>query len=180
MKTAIPFAVGVRKTEPSSETAAITSTPPASSMPGMTTRSGVQFPFACVISTDPGVHEQDVRRADGGRAEVARDEHGRPADRADDERLQQAALRVPAHDAEREEDREHDAEEQRPEHREPEHGRTDERARIDARRRRADVVEMVEEIARPEPEEEEEGDREHEHDGEHAPAKRFAQSVRRR
>ena len=49
MKTAIPFAVEERKTEPSSESAATITTPAASSSPGTTTRSGHQSPVSPVI-----------------------------------------------------------------------------------------------------------------------------------
>ena len=49
MKTAIPFAVPDSTTEPSSESAITTSTPPASSTPGQTIRSGHQWPVTPVI-----------------------------------------------------------------------------------------------------------------------------------
>ena len=177
MKTAIPFAVGVRKTEPSSETAPITSTPPASSMAGITTRSGAQLPFSCVMRTDAaytrrtyGVHTAAVPRYRATSTVV------RPTGRTTSG-CSEAALGVAAHDAQRQEDREHNAEEECPEHREPEHCCADQGARIDARRRRADVGEMVEEIPRAEPEEGEERGREHDHDREHAPPERLAQAV---
>jgi hypothetical protein len=50
MKIAIPLAVDVRKTEPSSESAATTATPAASSTPGVTRLSGHQWPVRPVIS----------------------------------------------------------------------------------------------------------------------------------
>ena len=50
MKTAMPFAVDERTTEPSSESAITITTPPASSMPGQTIRSGHQCPVSPVIS----------------------------------------------------------------------------------------------------------------------------------
>ena len=50
MKIAIPFAVAVRKTEPSSESAATIATPPASSIAGTTMWSGHQSPVRPVIT----------------------------------------------------------------------------------------------------------------------------------
>ena len=44
MNTAIPFAIELRNTDPSSDTAATIATPPASSNPGVTMRSGHHDP----------------------------------------------------------------------------------------------------------------------------------------
>src|SRR5919109_5318302 len=59
----------------------------------------------------------------------------RSVERPGDERLQEPALRVAAHDAEREEDGEDDAEEERGEHREAEDEGPGEGARVDPDRR---------------------------------------------
>ena len=131
MKTAIPFAVDESTTEPSSDSAITTSTPPASSTPGQTMLVGPP------VAGEPGdqhrdeVDDEHVGDAHDRRAEEAREEQRRAADGTNDERLEQAALRVARHDAEREEHREHDAEEERREHREPDEERAGERARVD-------------------------------------------------
>ena len=131
MKTAIPFAVDDSTTEPSSDSAITITTPNASSRPGQTIRSGHQCPVSPVIEHRGEVDGEHVRDADAGGAEEPREQQRRAADRPDDERLQQAALRVARDDAERQEDREHDAEEERREHREPDQERAGERARVD-------------------------------------------------
>ena len=123
-----------------------------------------------------GVDDSHVRRADRDRAEPAREQQRRAADRPDDERLQQSSLGVAADDAKREKDREHRPEEERPESREAEHGRTDEGARVHARGR-ADVAEVLVEEVHAEPEERQEGDRQDQHDAEDLAAQGLAQAV---
>ena len=49
MKTAIPFAVEERKTEPRIERAITITTPPASSSPGATKEGGLQCPETSMI-----------------------------------------------------------------------------------------------------------------------------------
>ena len=98
------------------------------------------------------------------------------ADWADDQRLEQAALGVPSHHAEREEDREHDAQEQRCEHRQPEHEGSGERPRVDSGRR-PDVLDVAEDVVVGEPVEAEETERQKQHDGEHLAPQRLAQAV---
>ena len=73
----------------------------------------------------------DVDDADCGGAEEPREEQLRAADRPYQERLQEPALRVAAHDAEREKHREDDAEEERCEHRETEQEGAGECALVD-------------------------------------------------
>ena len=119
-----------------------------------------------------------VGRADRDRAEPAGDEQRHTPDRADDQRLEQAALRIASHHAEREEDREHDAEEERPEHREPEDGRAGEGARIDPTSDRwRDVRDVLEEEVVGKPEEDEEADGQQQDDGEDLAPQRLAQPV---
>jgi hypothetical protein len=101
------------------------------------------------------VDAHDVGRADGDRSEPARKEQRRTVDGPHDQWLQQPALGVAAHGAQREEDREHDAEEKRREHRETEHRRPGEPAGVDAIGR-TDVTEVAEEVVVGEPVEEEE------------------------
>jgi len=122
------------------------------------------------------VEDQNIRCADRGSAEKSSDEQRRAPDRPDDERLQQCALRVAAHDAEREKDRQHDPEEERAEHRHAEQECTGEGARIDALRWN-DVVDVMERVARADPVEDEEGERQQAHDEEHLAAQRLAQPV---
>jgi len=122
------------------------------------------------------VEDQNVRRAHGGSAEKTRDEQRRASDRPHDERLQERALRIPAHDPEREEDGQDDAEEQRAEHRHAEQERACERPRVDSLGRN-DVVDVMERITGADPVEDEEGNRQQAHDEEHLATQRLAQSV---
>jgi hypothetical protein len=148
MKIAIPFAVPVRKTEPSSD------------------------------RHRGEVDNEDVDDGDTGCPGEPRQQQRPAADRTDDERLKQAALRVGADDTQREEDREHDAEEERREHREAHQERARERARVDVHvLRRRDGVELREHEVVREPEEEEEDGGQEQHDGEHPPPHRLAEAV---
>ena len=120
MKIAIPLAVADRNTEPSSPSAAIISTPAASWTPGTHELVG---PPAARGSRDQRagrVDDEHVGDADGSGSEQAPDEQRAAPDGSHDERLEQAALRVPADDAQRQEGGQHGSEEERPEHREPE------------------------------------------------------------
>ena len=113
-----------------------------------------------------------------GGAEEAGEEQRRAADRAHDERLEQAAFRVPRDDAEREEDGEDDAEEERREHREPEQEGAGEGARVDVDvRRRLDRREAREDVVGGEPEEDEERRGQQHDDREHLPPHRLAEAV---
>ena len=124
------------------------------------------------------VDAEHVDDADRARAEEPGEQQRRAADRPNDERLQQAALRICRHDAEREEHGEHDAEEHRREHREADEERAGERARVDVDvLRRRDRRQLAEHVVVREPEEEQEGGRQHEDDGEHLPAHRLAEAV---
>ena len=99
MNTAIPFAVGASTTEPSSEIPERMTTAPASSSPGATNSSGHQPARLLCQQRRRGVDDEDVDAADRrGREEPAHEEP-EPAERAYDQRLQQAALRVAAHRA---------------------------------------------------------------------------------
>ena len=122
------------------------------------------------------IHGEHVRHADRDRAEPAGEEHGRAAERAHHERLQQPALRIAAHDADRQEDGEHDAEEERGEHREPEDEGAHERARLDPRGR-VDVGEVAKGVVVSERVEPEERRGEDDDDREHAPAHRLLKAV---
>ena len=143
MKTAIPFAVEDRNTEPSSDSAAITST--AEDQPSAGADRVVRPP----IAGDPGdQHRADVDRdhVDGAhrrRAGAPAEQQAGPAHRPDHERLEEPALGVAAHRAEREEDSEHGSQEQRREHREPEERRAREHAVVElvVRRERVHLVE---------------------------------------
>ena len=77
---------------------------------GTTMRSGHQSPGQAGDHHRCGVDGDHVRRADRDRTEPAREQSSvDAADRAHDQRLQQPALGIAAHHAERQEDREHDA-----------------------------------------------------------------------
>ena len=124
------------------------------------------------------VDGEHVRDADAGRAEEAREQERRAADGPDDERLQEAALRVAGDDADRQEHREHDAEEERREEREPEHERAREGARVDVHvGGRRDLVELREDVVVREPEEKEERERQQDDDGEDLAPHRLAKAV---
>ncbi len=126
---------------------------------------------------DP-VHGQHVDDTDHGGAEEAREQQGRPADGANHERLQQAALRVARDDSQREEDRKHDPEEEGREHREPEQEGTSVGARVDVEvRRRRDRGETREHVVSGEPEEDEERRCQQDDDGEHLAPHGFPEAV---
>ena len=137
MKTAIPFAVEERKTEPRIESGDHDHDAAGELEPGHERRRGRPVPGQVDDRQRDPVHGEHVDDADHRRAEEPREQQRRPADRAHDERLQQAALGIARDDAEREEDREHDAEEERREHREPEQKGAGEGARVDVDVRRA-------------------------------------------
>ena len=127
---------------------------------------------------DAEVDPQHVHTRDGGGAEPAGEQQRRAPDRPHDERLEEAALRVAAHHAEREEDGEHDPEEERREHRQAEQEGAGERPRVDVHvGGRRDLVELVEDVVVREPEEEEEEQGQEEDDGEHLPPHRLAEAV---
>src|SRR2546425_61568 len=86
------------------------------------------------------------------------------------------ALRVPAHDAEGQEDREHHAEEQRPEHRHPEQECASEGLRVDTGRR-DDLADVMERVPVADPVEGQEPDREQADDDEHLAPHGLAESV---
>jgi hypothetical protein len=131
MKTAIPLAVAVRKTDPRSESAATIATPAASSSPGTTMRSGHQWPVRPVITIAAAYTPPTYGAQTATAPSQARNQQRRAADRPHHQWLKQPALRVPANDPEGEEDGEHDAEEERREHREAEQERSGEGAWID-------------------------------------------------
>ena len=108
----------------------------------------------------------------------ARQEQCSATDGPYDERLEQPALRIGRHDAEREEHREHDAQEQRREHREADEEGAGEGARIDVHVcGRRDRRQLAEHVVVREPEEEQEHHGQHEHDREHLAAHRLAKAV---
>ena len=167
MKTAIPFAVAVRKIEPSSESATTITTAKASSAPARTALSGHQPPIRPVDHRLDREEHGDVQRADSGCGQEAREQERAAADRAHDERLEQPALGIAAHDAERQEDRQHGAEEERREHREPEDGCAGDHGRVEPELVRRDESGRVPE--RPpdaDPVQGEEGRRQEQHDQE--------------
>ena len=124
------------------------------------------------------VDEQHVRDADARGAEEAGQQQRRASDGAHDERLQQAALRVAGHDADRQEHRQHDAEEERREHREPDQECARERSGVDVHvARRRDLRQLVEHVVVREPEEEQEGGGQQDDDGEHLAPHGFAEPV---
>ena len=122
------------------------------------------------------VEDQDVRHTYGRGPEKASNEQRRSADRTNDERLEQRALRIAPHGAERQEDRQDDTEEERSEHRHAEEERARERPRVDAGRR-FDARDVVERVAHPEPVEAEECGGQEAHDDEDLAAQRLAQSI---
>ena len=136
------------------------------------------------MSGEPG--DQHRREVDGEHVgdahargtEEAREQEGRPADGAHDERLQEPAFCVAGDDADRQEDGEHDAEEEGREEREAEHEGARERAGVDVDvGRRRDLVELPEDVVVREPEEKEEDDREQDDHREHLAAHRFSEAV---
>jgi hypothetical protein len=176
MKTAMPFAIELRKTEPRSDSAATIRTPPASSSPGVTIWSGHHFPSACVSSivvkysaSTYGTHTAAAPR------KRATSTVARPTGRTTSG-CNRPRSGVAADDAEREEDREHDAEEERSEHRHSEQEGGRERMGIDPGGR-DDVVDVVERVAVAEPVEGDEGDRQHADDDEHLAPQGFAQAI---
>src|SRR5919106_1312051 len=78
-----------------------------------------------------GIDGEDVRHTDGGGTQEAADQQRAAPDGASDERLQETALGVSPHDAERQERRQHGPEEERAEHREPEERPTGELALVE-------------------------------------------------
>ncbi len=120
MKIAIPFAVADRKTDPRTPSAAITRTADGELHAGA--QELVRPPIAGRARDERagGIDGEDVRHADGRGAQEAADEQRAAPDGADDERLQETALGVSPHDAERQERGQHGPEEERPEHREAE------------------------------------------------------------
>ena len=124
------------------------------------------------------IHRDDVRHRDGDRAEETRKQERRTADRTNHERLQQSALCVAPHRAEREEDRKHDAEEHCREEGESGQECRSERARIDGNvARHLQSAELAVDVVIRDPEEHEKRSREQQDDREHAPAQRLAQNV---
>ena len=85
------------------------------------------------MRSDDRVHEDDVDRADDGRGSESTRQERCTADGANDERLQQSALRVSPDDGMGQEDRQHRPEEENREDREPEERRAEEHLRVDER-----------------------------------------------
>ena len=107
----------------------------------------------------------DVERTDPCGGEKAREQERAAADRADDERLEQSTLGVAAHDAERQEDRQHGAEEERREHRQAEDGRPGDDGRVEPELvRRNEPGRVPERAPDADPVQGQEGDREQQHD----------------
>ena len=105
-----------------------------------------------MITTRREEHDEHVGDAHARRRRAKRrDENASAADRPHDERLQQPALGVAAHRAERQEHGEHDAQEERPEHRQPEQRRAGERRRVDPPPAGRDVRDVVERMSAPSP-----------------------------
>ena len=119
----------------------------------------------------------DVRGAHRRGGEQPPAEVGGAAERPDDERLEQPALGVAAHRAERQERRQHRAEEEDREHRQAEHRRAGEHVRLDAELVDAEAAHVLEQLGRAPRVEREEDDAQHEHDEEDAAAQRLAQGV---
>ncbi len=123
------------------------------------------------------VDDQDVHAGYRRGGEEAARQILAAAERPHDERLQQPALGVAAHRPDREEDGEHDAEEQRPEHREAEDRRARERARVEPELVAAEVVHVLEQLARAPRVEHAEREREADHHGEDPAPERLAERV---
>ncbi len=122
------------------------------------------------------VDQRDVQRAHRGRAREAPEKKARPANRTDDERLEQPALGVPAHRSERQEDRQHRAEEEDREHGESEERGAGEDTVVDLVVG-SERINLVEGQDAAEPVQREEADRQEENDEDHAPAHRLAERV---
>ena len=97
MKTAMPLAVAERKTEPSRERAAITAVAAASCSAGPDDPVGRPAADGPRDEERAGVDEDDVDGADGAAAAKRPTRSVERPMRPDDERLEQAALGVPAH-----------------------------------------------------------------------------------
>jgi hypothetical protein len=114
-----------------------------------------------------GVDAGDVDGADGGGREEAAEQELRPAQRTNEQRLEQPTLRVPPHHSQRQEDAEHDPEEHGGEHREAEDGGAREGFRLDPAGR-TDVADPAEDLPDGETVKRDEGRRQREDDGEDA------------
>ena len=132
MKIAIPFAVLARTTLPASASAASTADGRGELERGHD--DAVRPPADELVGEDRGGEEdQDhVGHADAAGGDEAAEQDEGARQRAHDHGLQQAALGVPAHGVERQEDGEDRAQEHRREHRQAEQRRAGQRAALHA------------------------------------------------